>query len=280
MGGLLFSRWGAPCAGRSANLRPRRRARGGSAGVEWCSSRGHRPEGWGGHAPQRWNRRRARARSGGAGGPAHRGRAHRRAGPGPAAGPDDEVIALSGKLVFPGLGQRAPAAVREPRPRHAPSQAGGLPGRCSRRCAGATRTRWTWTPCRWRPRPGASRRSSAAPPPLRPAHLAQGDSGLAAARGRGLHEVGVRGVLSYAVTDRTGAMGREEGLEETVGLPAQGAGPLARAGGRGAALHAGQGRARGARAGGAAPPTRACTCRSPRTRWTRSCPWSASAPRR
>jgi cytosine/adenosine deaminase-related metal-dependent hydrolase len=33
---------------------------------------------------------------------------------------------------------------------------------------------------------------------------------------RGLHEVGVRGVLSYAVTDRVGAVGREEGLEETV----------------------------------------------------------------
>jgi cytosine/adenosine deaminase-related metal-dependent hydrolase len=33
---------------------------------------------------------------------------------------------------------------------------------------------------------------------------------------RGLHEVGVRGVLSYAVTDRMGAVGREEGLEETV----------------------------------------------------------------
>jgi cytosine/adenosine deaminase-related metal-dependent hydrolase len=33
---------------------------------------------------------------------------------------------------------------------------------------------------------------------------------------RGLHEVGVRGVLSYAVTDRAGAVGREEGLEETV----------------------------------------------------------------
>jgi cytosine/adenosine deaminase-related metal-dependent hydrolase len=35
---------------------------------------------------------------------------------------------------------------------------------------------------------------------------------------RGLHEVGVRGVLSYAVTDRMGALGREEGLEETVGF--------------------------------------------------------------
>ncbi|WP_224370644.1 amidohydrolase family protein [Hyalangium versicolor] len=33
---------------------------------------------------------------------------------------------------------------------------------------------------------------------------------------RGLHEVGVRGVLSYAVTDRVGAVGREEALEETV----------------------------------------------------------------
>jgi cytosine/adenosine deaminase-related metal-dependent hydrolase len=33
---------------------------------------------------------------------------------------------------------------------------------------------------------------------------------------RGLHEVGVRGVLSYAVTDRAGAVGREEALEETV----------------------------------------------------------------
>ncbi|MFL5343283.1 MAG: amidohydrolase family protein [Hyalangium sp.] len=33
---------------------------------------------------------------------------------------------------------------------------------------------------------------------------------------RGLHEVGVRGLLSYAVTDRAGAVGREEGLEETV----------------------------------------------------------------
>ncbi len=35
---------------------------------------------------------------------------------------------------------------------------------------------------------------------------------------RGLHEVGVRGVLSYAVTDRMGSVGREEGLEETVGF--------------------------------------------------------------
>jgi cytosine/adenosine deaminase-related metal-dependent hydrolase len=33
---------------------------------------------------------------------------------------------------------------------------------------------------------------------------------------RGLHEVGVRAVLSYAVSDRLGAVGREEGLEETV----------------------------------------------------------------
>jgi cytosine/adenosine deaminase-related metal-dependent hydrolase len=33
---------------------------------------------------------------------------------------------------------------------------------------------------------------------------------------RGLHEVGVRGVLSYAVTDRAGAVGGVEGLEETV----------------------------------------------------------------
>ncbi|MHB8875532.1 MAG: amidohydrolase family protein [Myxococcaceae bacterium] len=33
---------------------------------------------------------------------------------------------------------------------------------------------------------------------------------------RGLNDVGLRGVLCYEVTDRHGAMGREEGLEETV----------------------------------------------------------------
>lgn len=35
---------------------------------------------------------------------------------------------------------------------------------------------------------------------------------------RGVNEVGLRGVLSYEVTDRYGALGREEGLEENVGF--------------------------------------------------------------
>jgi len=44
--------------------------------------------------------------------------------------------------------------------------------------------------------------------------------------GRGLHEVGVRGVLAYAVTDRRGAVGREEGLEETVAFTRKARGRL------------------------------------------------------
>lgn len=35
---------------------------------------------------------------------------------------------------------------------------------------------------------------------------------------RGINDVGVRGVLSYEVSDRAGAVAREEGLEETVGF--------------------------------------------------------------
>jgi len=131
---------------------------------------------------------------------------------------DDEVVALSGKLVFPGLvsaHHRLHAVLGRGMP-HAQMEtyqdvlekvlwpyedaldldavqvvgtAGGLE---ALQCG-------TTTVCNLHSSPRAV-------------------SGSLVRLARGLHEVGVRGVLSYAVSDRSGAMGREEGLEETVGF--------------------------------------------------------------
>ena len=139
------------------------------------------------------------------------------AGPDLQPQPDDEVLALSGKLVFPGLVSAHHRLHVIAGPGHAPSPSWTATRRRWSRCAGATRARSTSTPCRWRPPPEASRRSSAAPPPCSTCTPRPGRSSGSLMRvARGLHEVGVRGVLSYAVTDRAGAVGREEGLEETV----------------------------------------------------------------
>ncbi len=130
--------------------------------------------------------------------------------------PDDEVVALSGKLVFPGLvsahhrlhmalGRGMPEqawdsyqeALEKVRWRYesaldldavqVAATAGGLE---ALQCGTTTVFDLHSSP---REIPGSLTRVA-----------------------RGLHEVGVRGVLSYAVTDRAGALGREEGLEETV----------------------------------------------------------------
>jgi cytosine/adenosine deaminase-related metal-dependent hydrolase len=132
--------------------------------------------------------------------------------------PDDEVIALSGKLVFPGLvsahhrlhmslgrGMPHPAvesyqdALEKVRWRYEDAldldavQVAGTAGGLEALQCGTT------TLFDLHSSPRCVQGSLV--------HLA-----------RGLHEVGVRGVLAYAVTDRRGAVGREEGLEETVGF--------------------------------------------------------------
>ncbi len=132
--------------------------------------------------------------------------------------PDDEVIALSGKLVFPGLvsahhrlhmmlgrGMPHPALesyqdeLEKVRWRYenaldldAVQVAGTAGGLEALQCGTTT---------------------------VFDLHSSPGCVQSALVRlARGLHEVGVRGVLSYAVTDRMGSVGREEGLEETVGF--------------------------------------------------------------
>ena len=133
-----------------------------------------------------------------------------------AALPSDEVLALSGKVVFPGLvsaHHRLHASLTRGMPRpplegyqellekvrwryedaldldavQVAAIAGGLE---ALQCGTTTLFDWHSSP-----------------------RAVQGSLLRVA---RGLHDVGVRGVLSYAVTDRRGALGREEGLEETV----------------------------------------------------------------
>lgn len=137
-------------------------------------------------------------------------------GPDLTPGPDDEVVALSGKLVFPGLvsaHHRLYAVLGRGMPRppletyqdileqvawpyenaldlDAVQVAGCAGGLEALQCG-------TTTVCDLHSSPKAI-------------------SGSLVRLARGLHEVGVRGVLAYAVSDRQGALGREEGLEETV----------------------------------------------------------------
>jgi cytosine/adenosine deaminase-related metal-dependent hydrolase len=137
-------------------------------------------------------------------------------GPDLTPAPDDEVIALSGKLVFPGLvsaHHRLHAVLGRgmPHPRLERYQdvlekvlwpyenALDLDAVQVAGCAGGLEALQcgTTTVCDLHASPRAL-------------------SGSLVRLARGLHEVGVRGVLSYAVSDRMGALGREEGLDETV----------------------------------------------------------------
>lgn len=129
---------------------------------------------------------------------------------------DDEVIALSGKLVFPGLvsahhrlhtslGRGMPEpkvdsyqeALEKGRWRYESALDGDAVQVAA--CAGGLEALQCGTTT------------------VFDSHSSPKAIGYSLTRvARGLHEVGVRGVLSYAVTDRLGAVGREEGLEETV----------------------------------------------------------------
>ena len=137
-------------------------------------------------------------------------------GPDLTPAPDDEVVALSGKLVFPGLvsaHHRLHAVLGRGMPHPALESyqdilekvlwpyenALDLDAVQVAGCAGGLEALQcgTTTVCDLHSSPKAV-------------------SGSLVRLARGLHEVGVRGVLSYAVTDRQGAVGREEGLEESV----------------------------------------------------------------
>ncbi|SEU26392.1 amidohydrolase family protein [Stigmatella erecta] len=132
--------------------------------------------------------------------------------------PEDEVVALSGKLVFPGL-------VSAHHRLHA-SLARGLPE------PGVGNYQETLENHRWRYEgaldgdavqvaacAGGLEALQCGTTTLFDSHSSpKAIAGSLVRVARGLHEVGVRGVLSYAVTDRKGALGREEGLEETVGF--------------------------------------------------------------
>ena len=133
-------------------------------------------------------------------------------------GPDDEVIALSGKLVLPGLVSahhrlHATLARGLPLPQPAPDNYGAFQTQVwgpyldaldldavqAAAQAGALEALQCGTTCLF---------------DLHASPRAVGGSLVRIARA--LHEVGVRSVLSYATSDRTGAQGREEGLEESV----------------------------------------------------------------
>ncbi|MCP3141637.1 amidohydrolase family protein [Pyxidicoccus xibeiensis] len=137
-------------------------------------------------------------------------------GPDLAPAPDDEVVALSGKLVFPGLvsaHHRLHAVLGRGMPNpplenyqdilekvlwpyenaldlDAVQVAGCAGGLEALQCGTTTVVDLHSSP--------------------------RAVAGSLVRLARGLHEVGVRGVLSYAVSDRLGAIAREEGLEETV----------------------------------------------------------------
>ncbi|WP_225408831.1 amidohydrolase family protein [Stigmatella hybrida] len=132
--------------------------------------------------------------------------------------PDDEVVALSGKLVFPGLvsahhrlhtalarGLPEPVvgSYQETLEHHRWRYEGALDGDAVQvaACAGGLEALQCGTTTLFD--------SHSSPRAI---------AGSLVRVARGLHEVGVRGVLSYAVTDRKGAVGREEALEETVGF--------------------------------------------------------------
>ncbi|HZI13814.1 MAG TPA: amidohydrolase family protein [Myxococcus sp.] len=137
-------------------------------------------------------------------------------GPDLTPAPDDEVVALSGKLVFPGLvsaHHRLHAVLGRGMPHPAVTSyqevlektlwpyedALDLDAVQVAGCAGGLEALQCGTTTVFD--------LHASPKAV---------SGSLVRLARGLHEVGVRGVLSYAVSERLGAVGREEGLEETV----------------------------------------------------------------
>ena len=137
-------------------------------------------------------------------------------GPDLQAAADDEVIALSGKLVFPGLvsaHQRLYASLGRGMPRPKLENYEEL----------LEKVRWRYEEAldldavQVAATAGGLEALQCGTTTLFDLHSSpKAIAGSLLRIGRGLHEVGVRGVLSYAVTDRKGALGREEGLEETV----------------------------------------------------------------
>jgi cytosine/adenosine deaminase-related metal-dependent hydrolase len=133
-------------------------------------------------------------------------------------GEGDEVIALSGKLVLPGMvsaHSRLHAALSRglPLPQPAPDGYGAY-------------QQQVWQPyldaldldaVQAAAQAGALEALQCGTTCLFDLHASpRAVAGSLVRIARAAHEVGVRGVLSYAVTDRRGPQGREEGLEETV----------------------------------------------------------------
>nr|WP_239576354.1 amidohydrolase family protein [Archangium primigenium] len=147
-------------------------------------------------------------------------------GPDLAAAPDDEVLALSGKLVFPGLvsaHQRLYASLGRGMPRPKLDGYQEL----------LEKVRWRYEDAldldavQVAATAGGLEALQCGTTTLFDLHSSpRAVQGALMRVGRGLHEVGVRGVLSYAVTDRRGALGREEGLEETVAFARKARGRL------------------------------------------------------
>ncbi|WP_257448232.1 amidohydrolase family protein [Archangium lipolyticum] len=147
-------------------------------------------------------------------------------GPDLPAAPDDEVIALSGKLVFPGLvsaHQRLHASLGRGMPRPKLDGYQDL----------LEQVRWRYEDAldldavQVAATAGGLEALQCGTTTLFDLHSSpQAIQGSLLRLGRGLHEVGVRGVLAYAVTDRKGAVGREEGLEETVSFTRKARGRL------------------------------------------------------
>jgi cytosine/adenosine deaminase-related metal-dependent hydrolase len=147
-------------------------------------------------------------------------------GPDLKAAPDDEVIALSGKLVFPGLvssHQRLSASLGRGMPRPKLEGYQDL----------LEKVRWPYEEAldldavQVAATAGGLEALQCGTTTLFDLHSSpKAVQGSLLRMGRGLHEVGMRGVLSYAVTDRKGALGREEGLEETVAFTRKARGRL------------------------------------------------------
>lgn len=142
------------------------------------------------------------------------------------AAPEDEVVALSGKLVFPGLvsaHQRLSASLGRGMPRPKLEGYQEL----------LDKVRWRYEDAldldavQVAATAGGLEALQCGTTTLFDLHASsRAVQGSLMRAGRGLHEVGVRGVLSYAVTDRRGALGREEGLDETVAFARKARGRL------------------------------------------------------
>ncbi|MBJ6759836.1 amidohydrolase family protein [Myxococcaceae bacterium JPH2] len=130
--------------------------------------------------------------------------------------PDDEVVALSGKLVFPGL-------VSAHHRLHMMLGRGMPQPALETYQESLERVRWRYENAldldavQVAGTAGGLEALQCGTTTLLDLHSSpKAVAGSLVRLARGLHEVGVRGVLSYAVSDRVGAVGREEGLEETV----------------------------------------------------------------